>query len=123
PSYDITAGGAVDANYAPISYAPGTLTIKPVALTITADNQTMNYGGIMPALTFNCTGLVNNDTEANLATQPALSTVPASSPAGSYDITAGGAVDANYAPITYAPGTLTIKPVALTITADNQTMN
>jgi hypothetical protein len=42
----------------------------------------------------------------------------ATSPAGSYPITASGAADANYT-ISYVAGALTVNPVALTITANN----
>ncbi len=48
-----------------------------------------------------------------------LATVAANSPAGSYAINIGGAIDPNYN-ISYIGGTLTINPAALTLTADNQ---
>jgi hypothetical protein len=117
--YPITASGAADVNYT-ITYAPGTLTINPVALTITADNQSKAYGAALPTLTVSYTGLVNSDLAPK--TVPSISTTAlASSPVvtGGYPITATGAADVNYT-ITYAPGTLTINPVALLITADNQ---
>ena len=47
-----------------------------------------------------------------------MSTVPASSQVGTYAITAGGAMDADYS-ITYVAGTLTITPATLTVTANN----
>ena len=62
----------------------------------------------MPALTASYAGLVNGDTPASLSTAPTLSTVPASSHAGTYAITASGAVDADYT-ISYVAGTLTIQ--------------
>src|SRR5207253_1395785 len=95
-SYAITASSAADPDYS-ISYANGNLTITPATLTITADNKSMVYGGTMPALTWTPTGLVNGDTKATVFnapnTAPTLSTVPASSHAGSYAIAVGGAVD------------------------------
>src|SRR5206468_643991 len=90
----------------------------PAPLTITADNKTMTYGGAFPTLTVSYSGFVNVDTPASLTTPPTLSTVSASSHAGSYQIKAGGAVDPDYT-ISYAPGTLTITPAALTITANS----
>ncbi|MGA2256202.1 MAG: MBG domain-containing protein, partial [Thermoguttaceae bacterium] len=112
---------AVDANY-DISYVAGTLTVTPASLTITADNQTMVYGGTLPAFTASYSGFVNGDTPASLTTPPALSTTATSaSSVGSYEIDATGAVDANY-DISYVAGTLTVTPASLTITADNQTM-
>ena len=119
-AYPITAAEAVDADYA-ISYVSGTLTIGQAALTITADDQGMTYGGTLPALTATYTGLVNGDTPASLTTLPTLSTVSATSHTGTYPITATGAVDADYA-ISYVSGTLTIGQAALTITADDQGM-
>src|SRR5205823_10568262 len=70
-------------------------------------------------LSYTAAGLVNGDTTASLTTQPALSTVPANSKAGSYAIGIGSAVDTNYT-ISNANGTLTINPAALTLTADNK---
>ncbi|WP_419788765.1 MBG domain-containing protein [Mucilaginibacter sp. X4EP1] len=119
--YAITAGGAVDPNYA-ISYVPGILTIGQAPLTITADNQTKAYGAAIPTLTASYTGFVNGDNTASLTTPPTITTTAtaASQVAGNpYAITASGAVDANYA-ISYVPGTLTIGQAPLTITADNQ---
>jgi PKD repeat protein len=123
-TYTITASGALDPNYT-ISYATGTLTITPAPLTITADNQSMVYGGTLPTLTATYTGLVNGDTPATFNTSPnsppSLTTVPATSHAGSYTITIAGGSDPDYT-ITLANGTLTITPAPLTITADNQNM-
>ncbi len=106
-----------------ISYVPGTLTVTPAPLTITADDQTKVYGAALPTLTASYTGFVNGDTSASLTTQPTLATTAtaASHVAGSpYAITASGAVDTDYA-ISYVAGGLTVTAVPLTITADNQT--
>ena len=120
-SYPITASGAVDANYN-ISYTAGTLTTSKAALTITADNQSSTYGSALPALTASYSGFVNGDNAASLTTIPTITTTAtASSPAGSYPITASSAVDANYT-ISYVVGTLTISKANLTITADNQSI-
>ncbi len=119
--YSISANGAVDPDYT-ISYVSGTLTVTPVALTISADNQTMVYGGSLPPLTASYAGFVNGDTPASLTTAPTLSTTAtAASHVGLYAITAAGAADSDYT-ISYVAGNLTITPAALTITADNQTM-
>ncbi|MFH7018315.1 MBG domain-containing protein [Flavobacterium sp. FlaQc-47] len=119
-TYSITASGAVDANYT-FNYVDGTLTVTPVVLTITADNQSKTYGDVNPTLTASYTGFVNGDTVASLTTLPILSTTADStSPVGTYPITASGAVDANYT-FTYVDATLTVTPAILTITADNQT--
>jgi len=119
--YPITASGAVDSDYS-ISYASGSLTVTPAALTITPDNQTKVYGAALPTLTATFSGFVNGDTPTSLTTQPSLTTTALTSShvAGSpYSITASGAADSDYS-ISYAVGTLTITPVALTIAANNQ---
>ena len=123
--YPIIASGAADSDYT-ISYVAGALTVTPVALTITANNQTKVYGAAMPTLTVSYSGLVNGDTAGTFSQAPntapsIVSTATASSHvAGSpYTITASGAVDSNYS-ISYVPGTLTVTPAALTITANNQ---
>src|SRR5262249_44986102 len=71
--YPISISGAVDPDYA-ISYAVGSLIVTPAPLTITANNQSMIYGGPPPALTASYAGFVNDDTAASLTTQPTLST-------------------------------------------------
>jgi len=121
-SYPIVVSGAVDADYA-ITYVAGTLRITPAALTITANNRRIIYGGTLPPLTVTYRGLVNGDTASTLSQPPdhapILATAPLSSHVGSYPIVASGAVDADYA-ITYVAGTLRITPAALTITANNK---
>src|SRR5207237_2041866 len=112
-SYALTASGAASPNYT-ITYVGGTLAVTPAPLTATADSKGMVYGGALPALTASYAGLVNGDTPAAL-TGLLLSTVPATSHAGTYDITAGGASDPDYA-ISYQKGPLTISPAALAIT-------
>ncbi|GBQ31383.1 hypothetical protein AA12717_3746 [Gluconacetobacter sacchari DSM 12717] len=123
-TYGITAANAVGqglSNY-DIAYVPGTLTIDPAALTVAANDQTSTYGNA-PALgttAFTASGLVNGDAVSgvNLATA-----ATGASSVGTYGITASGATGtglSNYT-VTYAPGTLTIDPAALTVTALDQT--
>ncbi len=119
--YTIIASGAVDSDYT-ISYVAGSLDVTPVALTVTANNQTKAYGAALPSLTASYSGFVNGGTSTNLATQPTLSTTAtaASHVAGNpYTITASGAVDSDYT-ISYVAGSLNVTPVALTVTANNQ---
>jgi hypothetical protein len=120
--YPITASGAADSDYA-ISYVDGNLSVTPAALTISADDRNKAYGAPLPTLTASYAGFVNADTTDSLTTPPTLSTTAdASSHAagGPYTITASGAADGDYT-ISYVNGTLTVAPVALTITGDNQT--
>jgi hypothetical protein len=121
-SYPITASGAASPNYT-MSYVDGTLTVTPAPLTVTADNQSMTYGGTVPALTYTYTGLVNGDTSAGFTGDLAINgTSPYS--AGAYGITRGNlAATGNYTIGTYNAGTLTVMAAPLTVTADNQSMS
>ena len=120
--YSITPSGGSATNYI-FNYVNGTLTIGPASLTVTANDQTMTYGGTVPApLTVSYSGFVNGDNASSLGTQPTGSTTATSaSPAGTYSITASGGVASNYT-FTYQPGTLTIGKALLTVTADNKAM-
>ncbi|HTG44693.1 MAG TPA: MBG domain-containing protein [Verrucomicrobiae bacterium] len=118
-SYPITASGAASANYT-ISYVAGALSVTPAALTITSDDKTKVYGAALPGLTASYSGFVNGDTASSLTTPVSLTTTAlASSPAGSYPISASGAVSANYA-ISYAAGTLSVTAAPLIITAEDK---
>jgi hypothetical protein len=94
---------------------PGVLAITPALLTITADDQTIPEGAMLPDLTVTYAGLVNGDTPSTFATAPNVAPVvttdaTSDSPAETIaDIDVGGAYDPNYN-ITYAPGTLTVTP-------------
>src|SRR6201999_2022535 len=95
--YAITQGTlSLSSDYI-LSFTGANLTIGQAPLTITANDQSMPYGGSIPSLTVHYTGLVNGDTFASLTTAPTVSTsaTPSSLP-GPYSITASGAVDANY---------------------------
>ncbi len=107
--YPITASGASDPDYA-ISYVDGSLTILPILLTITANNQTVDYGSPLPTLTAKYSGFVNSETAATLTSLPILATTATSTslPSGNpYPITVSGAVDTDYS-ITYVNGAATM---------------
>src|SRR5207249_951535 len=77
------------------------------------------YGAAVPGLRATYSGFVNGDTTNNLTAQAVLATTAtASSPVGSYPITASGASGSNYT-IAYVSGTLTVTAAPLTITANN----
>jgi hypothetical protein len=98
-----------------------TLVIDQATLTISAIDATMTYGGGVPALGVSYSGFVNGDDASSLTAQPtATTTATSTSPAGVYSIMASGAIDPNYT-FSYAPGTLTIGPATLFVTADAQT--
>jgi len=126
--YATNCAGAADPNYA-ISYAPGTLTVTKAALTVTADNEGMTYGGTLPALTASYSGFRNGDTTGVVTGALACATTAlgggpsgGGSTVGSYPITCNvsGLTAANYT-FRAVPGTLTVAQAPLTITADNQT--
>ncbi|MFH1499995.1 MAG: MBG domain-containing protein [Verrucomicrobiota bacterium] len=105
-------------NYA-LVFEPGTLTITPAPLTITADDKFKTQGGANPPLTASFAGLVNNDLPADIAGLMLATTADAGSPVGNYVITASGAANANY-DIAFVNGTLTVNSIpALLITADS----
>ncbi len=120
-SYPITVSGASDPDYT-ITYKPGTLTITPAILVITATNATKVYGAGLPALTVGYQGFVNGDTAASLTKPPLLRTATASSHVllSGTPIVASGAVDPDYT-MKYVSGTLLITPAALKIKASNAT--
>jgi MBG domain (YGX type) len=119
-SYPITVSGAADPNYT-FTYVKGTMTVGKTALTITADNKTMPFGGPLPILTVSYSGFVNRDNASSLASLPTINTtVSLSSPAGNYPITVSGAKDPNYN-FSYVSGTLTISAGTIHVTANPQT--
>jgi len=118
-TYAITASGATSSNYT-ITPVSGILTINPAALVITAQNKSKVYGAALPALSASYVGFVNGDDTNNLTTQVTLSTTAtASSPIGTYPITASGAVGTNYS-ISYVAGTLTVTTASITVTVDDK---
>jgi uncharacterized repeat protein (TIGR01451 family) len=105
------------ANYT-FTLFPGSLTINPVPLVVTADNATRIYGDPNPAFTGSISGLRNGD----VITPNFFSNASASSPVGTYPILAAYSDPAgkllNYTPV--VTGTLTITQAQLTVTPDNQ---
>ncbi|OYV76399.1 MAG: hypothetical protein B7Z74_00540, partial [Deltaproteobacteria bacterium 21-66-5] len=98
-----------------------TVKVTPAPLTITADEAIKVYGAALPTLTASYSGFVNGDSAASFTTPPTLATTATSGShvSGSpYAITASGAVDADYT-ISYVPGSLTVTPATLTVTADD----
>jgi MBG domain (YGX type)/Bacterial Ig-like domain (group 3)/Beta-propeller repeat len=119
-TYAINCSGLSSSNYS-ITFLPGTLSITPAPLTITANNASKIYGAANPAFSATDTGFVNGDTAAVLSGALSCTSAAAvSSPVGSYPINCSGVSSSNYA-ITFVPGALTVTPAALTIAANNAT--
>ncbi len=118
--YPSSCTGAAAANYT-ITYVNGTVTVMPATLTITANNATRLYGAANPAFSATYAGFVNGNGPGSLTGTLACSTTATvASPVGAYPITCSGQTSTNYT-ITYVPGTLSVTPAALTITANNAT--
>jgi gliding motility-associated-like protein len=109
----ITAKQAGNANYNPATDVPVTLTVNKKQLTVTAENKTINFGDALPTFTYTITGFVNGETATVLTTPVSISAIGTN--AGTYPITASGAVAANY-DFTYVPGILTIGKATAQIT-------
>jgi autotransporter-associated beta strand protein len=124
-AYPITisaAAGTGLGNYA-ITYAPGTLTVQPALLGVTANNTNQVFGATNPVFTVTYTGFVNGDsvTHSDVGGAAELTSDAATnSPVGEYVITnkLGTLTSTNYT-FTFTNGTLTVVPAALTVTANN----
>ena len=123
-SYPITQGTLIsDGNYTIVEFTAGTLTIGQADLKVVANPQTMTYGGTVPALTYNTTGLVNGDTPGKVFSGLLATTGSSTSNAGNYPITQGTLVcDANYMIVDFTAGTLAIGQADLKVIANPQTM-
>ncbi|MBQ6342201.1 MAG: DUF11 domain-containing protein [Anaerolineaceae bacterium] len=108
------SGEIVTQNYQ-ITYASGTLTVNPQAVTVKANDKTKVYGDADPALDATVTGLIGSDEVVyTLSREPGENV-------GEYVITpAGEAVQGNYT-VSYETGKLTITPKSVKITAGSDT--
>ncbi|HUO47668.1 MAG TPA: MBG domain-containing protein, partial [Acidimicrobiales bacterium] len=110
-SYPSQCSGASDANYA-VTYVNGSVNVAQAVLTVTANNQTMVFGGPVPTLTATITGFVNGQTLATSGVTGAPScstTATTSSPGGTYPITCSlGTLGATNYSFTFVSGTLTV---------------
>ncbi len=120
-TYTITPFGASAPAYYTLGYAPGTLTIIPAVLTVTANNASRLYGDPNGPLGLTITGFKLNHTSAALDKQPhAFNNTPITANVGTYPITVSGA-DSDAYTFHYVPGALTVLPAPLTIRANDAT--
>jgi hypothetical protein len=115
-----SCSGGSDDKY-DFNFINGSVTVDPKGLTITADNADKTYGDVasFTGIEFSANGLINSDSVSGVTLNS--TGAPVTAAVGSYDIVPSAATGTglgNYS-ITYANGTLTIDPKALTITADN----
>ena len=111
-SYASSCSGAVDSNYT-FSYVNGSVSVTPAPVTVTASDDTMVYGGIVPTITAAYSPAIIPATPAVCST---LATNV--SPVGSYASSCSGAVDSNYT-FSYVNGSVSVTPAASTITWSN----
>ena len=117
--YTVTCSGANAAGYT-ISYGTAQLRINPAPLTVTANNDTMAYGGPLPSLSASYSGAVGGDSVGSLASLTVCQTSANNrSQVGTYPVDCRED-DPNYQ-VTYKQGTLTVIPAPLTITASSPT--
>ena len=121
-SFPTSCSGAVDSNYW-ITYVPGVVNVVPAPLVITASSATVPYLSPAPTITPGYSAFANGDTPASLTTPPICTTTytQGAPVAGSYTTSCTGATGSNYV-ITYVPGTVTVTPIPLTITASSSTI-
>jgi hypothetical protein len=112
-AYTVMPGGLTSGNYA-ITFRPGTLTVHPAPLTVTANDAARFYGMPNPPFSASFAGFVLGQGPGVLGGALAFATpATAASPAGHYAIVPSGLTSGNYA-ITFAPGTLAVlAPVTL----------
>lgn len=112
---------ALSSNYT-LTYVSANLSITKAQLTVTADNQSRNYGDPNPMFSASYSGFKNGETLATsgVTGAPSLTTtVDASSPIGSYPITAAvGTLSAGNYGFSFVNGMLTVGTRPVTVTAD-----
>jgi hypothetical protein len=97
------------------------IAVNKAVITVTANNASKMYGAALPAFTAAYSGFVNGDSTAVVTGTPSLTTTAAaSSPAGTYTITAGtGSLTATNYSFVFVNGTLTVSKVVLNVSANN----
>jgi hypothetical protein len=110
-SYDLTASGLANANYA-ITWTPGTLNVDKALLTVAGSTTQATYTGLVQRNTYTPTGLLGSDSVTGVAGL-ASGTNAASYTDHLSDATGVGL--GNYQ-ITYTNGGLIVDPASLTLT-------
>jgi hypothetical protein len=103
----------------------GTLTVNPAVLTVTAQQEEATYGSAPPSLQYKISGFAKGDWEAEAVSGlPQLSVqAHTGSSVGIYPVEcAAGTLRAKNYRFVFAAGSLTVKPAALRVAADDLTM-
>ncbi len=113
----LTGSKAID--YIIASSVPGSLTVTPAPLTVTASGGSKQYGQANPAFTASYGGFVLGQDQSVLSGALAFSTpATAAGHVGAYPVTPGGLTSANYT-IIPVDGSLSITPAPLQVTASS----
>jgi subtilisin family serine protease len=115
--YEIECSGLTAINYA-IAWLPGTLTVEPATLVVSADDVDRPYGDLEATLTYTTTGFKNGEDDSVVAGSASCWTAAtAASPAGSYEIDCDlSELSADdYVFVKGPAGTLTISKVSLSV--------
>jgi hypothetical protein len=118
---EVRPGTLVATNYS-FSLSNGVLTVGQALITVTADSQSRTYGDTNPVLTVKYSGFVGSDTATVLSGTPEVSTsADANSPVGEYVLAVAQRTlsTSNYA-FAFTPGTLTVTPAPLVVSAQDQ---
>ncbi len=98
-----------------VLFTPGTLTVTPAILSVSAIDQTKLYGAAVPTLTYTKSGFVNSDTSSILTGGLSTSATTASS-VGTYPVQIGTlSAGGNYS-IAYTPAAVAVTAAPLLIT-------
>ncbi len=108
-SYTISVNVSTQGSYLPDNYTittvPGTFTITPKAVTVTANDAEKTYGEKDPVLSATVTGVVGDDVITYDVTRQQGEN------AGQYTITPSGAANQGNYTVTYVAGKFTVKPL------------
>ncbi|WP_413513510.1 MBG domain-containing protein, partial [Myroides odoratus] len=118
-NYVIQQGSLTASSNYNLNFSGGVLGIISAPVRVTADDQTKMEGTVDPVLTYQVSGLKNNETADDILTGSLTRT--AGERAGMYPITQGtlGLSSPNYT-LAYTPANLTITSTVLTVKADVQ---
>jgi sugar lactone lactonase YvrE len=125
-TYALTVSqGTLSATNYSFLFSTGTLTVRKAYLHVFPTSMQRAYGAAMPNFAWTLNGFFNGDASGVVTGSPAITTTAtASSPVGSYPITAtaGTLAAANYV-FDIRAATLTVTAAALTVTATNQSIS
>lgn len=119
-TYDINYSSGVLTNYY-LNVTQGLLTIDKAPLSIKAVDKELTYGEGAPPWTFEYSGFVNSDNEADIEIPTASAAVTPASPVGDYEISIAGGSAQNYE-ISLVKGNCEVVPAVLQVVASDAEM-